>query len=555
MQLLFVHLVANLSGAVHKILLPVMKEIKDDWNSVKDDLNSLKNDLSSFNDAMKNFSVKVSNLENYQTQLASTFNSKLDSINASMREELRAIDSILEEHQTLTTSLAGLQSNVTSELTGLHITLRYNSQQLTLLSNDVDTLDSKLYLVNVSMREEHRAMECQLDEHQTQTTLELAGLQSNLTSELTGLHISLQSNIDQLTQLSTNVDTLDSKLDSVNASIRKGLTDSLLRTIEGQFEALITSKLAELWSNVTSELHTINSKLDSVNSSGLSITEDLTCIKQDLSSFNETMNGISDHVEEHNTRTTIELMNLDQNLQQNFTLQLKNLFDYIAVYTCGDTGGWRRVVYLDMAENTTNCPCGWQLTSYPKRACSRVSIGTLTCDSVTFPVSGRDYTRVCGRIIGYQVGHTDGFQAYNAGDGDVTTIDGAYVTGVSLTHGSPRQHIWTFAAGSTENDYTDYDACPCDATINITIPPFVGGDYFCESGVNSGNYEGFHPDDPLWDGQNCTASSTCCSFNNPPYFTKQLSSPTTDDLEARICSSWDGTAEDTPLELIELYVQ
>ena len=73
--------------------------------------------------------------------------------------------------------------------------------------------------------------------------------------------------------------------------------------------------------------------------------------------------------------------------------------------------------------------------------CGRVSTGHLTCDSVTFPVCGGDYTRVCGRIKAYQVGPTDAFEAYD--DGVVTTIDGAYVSGVSLTHGSPRQHIWT----------------------------------------------------------------------------------------------------------------
>ena len=59
--------------------------------------------------------------------------------------------------------------------------------------------------------------------------------------------------------------------------------------------------------------------------------------------------------------------------------------------------------------------------------------------------------------------------------------------------------------------------------------------------------QGFHPDDPLWDGQACTSTSTCCSFNNPPYFTKQLSSPTTDDIEARICQ-YDG-GDDSPIEL------
>ena len=267
-----------------------------------------------------------------------------------------------------------------------------------------------------------------------------------------------------------------------------------------------------------------------------SIKDELRCIKEDLSSLNETMNGISEDVEEHDTHTTTELMNLYEYLQTD-------------LYTCGGTGGWRRVVYLDMTDPNTTCPSGWQLTSFSKRTCGRVSTSRYTCDSVTFPFSGGNYTRVCGKIIGYQDGNTDGFEAYD--DGDVTTIDGAYVTGVSLTHGSPRQHIWTFAAGDGENNNDD-ETCPCDATINIAIPPFVGEDYFCESGVNSGSTGGFHPYDPLWDGQNCTATSTCCSFNCPPYFTKQLACPTTDDIEARMCFMDEHT---TPIEFIELYVQ
>ena len=228
-------------------------------------------------------------------------------------------------------------------------------------------------------------------------------------------------------------------------------------------------------------------------------------MKTNLSSLNETISQISENIEEHDTQTSIELMKL---------------------FTCG-SAGWRRVVYLDMTDSNTNCPSGWQLTSYSKRTCGKVSTGNYKCDSVTFPISGGGYTRVCGKIIAYQVDHIDAFEAYHAGT--VTTIDGAYVGGVSLTHGSPQQHIWTFAAGSYEEDYTDFDACPCDATINIT---FVGGDYFCESGVNSGSSTGgFHADDPLWDGQKCSVSSTCCSFNNPPHFTKQLPSPTIDDID------------------------
>ena len=475
-----------------------------------------------------------------------TLDSKLDAVNVSMRKELRAIESQLEKHQMLTTSeLTGLQNNVTSELAGLQTSLQYSTQQLTQLSTYVDTLDSKLDSVNASMREELRDIESQLEEHQTLTTLELTEIQKNMTSELAELNTSLLSSTQQLTHVSIDVDTHDSKLDSVNVSMREEL-----RAIESQLEehqTLTTSELAGLHSFLQSNTHTelteistkvdtLDSKLDSVNNSDILIKEDLSCMKEDLSSLSETMNRISEDVEEHDTHTTTELMNLYEYLQTE-------------LYICGDRGGWRRVVYLDMTDPNTNCPSGWQLTSFSKRTCGKVSTDHLTCDSVTFPVGGGDYTRVCGRIIAYQDDNTDGFEAYDVGQ--VTTIEGAYVTGVSLTHGSPRQHIWTFAAGDSENNNDD-ETCPCDATINIAIPPFVGGDYFCESGTNSINPSGFYPDDPLWDGQNCIATSTCCSFNRPPYFTKQLPSPTTDDIEARICSSDEDTA---PIEFIELYVQ
>ena len=69
------------------------------------------------------------------------------------------------------------------------------------------------------------------------------------------------------------------------------------------------------------------------------------------------------------------------------------------------------------------------------------------CVSV-FPVSGGAYNRVCGRVTAYQYSDTRGLWPYHGGH--ATTIDDPYVDGVSLTHGSPRQHIWTFVAGLSE---------------------------------------------------------------------------------------------------------
>ena len=49
--------------------------------------------------------------------------------------------------------------------------------------------------------------------------------------------------------------------------------------------------------------------------------------------------------------------------------------------------------------------------------------------------------------------------------------------------------------------------------------------------------------------------STCCSFNNPPWFCKELPQPTRDDIELRLCADQATSDEDTPLEVVEIYIQ
>ena len=359
----------------------------------------------------------------------------------------------------------------------------------------------------------------------------LAALRENITN--------IQQQIDSLTETANNhkqstdehTTRLWYLLTAVNTSMSEGLSAVNTSMSEGLSE--VKTELQEHSSQTASELagletnqETLDSKLDSLDT------------KQDTLS----------------STVTILTSELENTVLTNVTEELKKTADYILgqVYECGGSEGWRRVVYLNMTDPNTNCPSGWNLTSYSKRSCGGVSTSRLSCDSVFFPVSGGDYTSVCGSIRAYQYHRTDAFEAYHRGR--ATTIEGAYVAGVSLTHGSPRQHIWTFAAGNSEDNPTRDDACPCDASINITIPPFVGGDYFCESGINSG-YPSYrlYTEDPLWDGQGCSISSSCCSFNNPPYFTKQLPSPTSDPIEARLCRL--DSDDDSPVEFMELYVK
>ena len=280
------------------------------------------------------------------------------------------------------------------------------------------------------------------------------------------------------------------------------------------------------------DLGQLNHKLHQQNESILSVNEMVKQVADDTDTIQLTLL-------DHNALTAAKLTNIEELLQPEID------------YLCGGTGGWRRAVYLDMADPATDCPTGLKLTSYSKRTCGRDTDG---CNSAYFPISGGTYNQVCGRIKAYQFGWPSGL--YGTGN----TIDGQYFTGVALMHGTPRQHIWTFVAGAAENKQTQNAfLCPCD--INRTprpIPSFIGDDYFCEAAYQypvSFGQNVFHPDDPLWDGQGCHSSSTCCTFHGPPYFTKALSGSTTDNLELRMCGLYGPTNEDAPVELIELYVK
>ena len=225
--------------------------------------------------------------------------------------------------------------------------------------------------------------------------------------------------------------------------------------------------------------------------------------------------------------------------------------------TCGGVeGGWMKVTSLDMKEATNSCPSGLKTLTSPRRLCG-INTNGAGCSSAYLNVHGVNYSRVCGKIIGYQQKTPDAFGPYY--HNRALTIDQGYVDGISLTHGqNPRKHIWTFAAALHEVLQHPKFLCPCTNIHNhltIPIPPYVGNDYFCDTG-SSQNYEvRFYPDDPLWDGQGCGQLNTCCSFNNPPWFMKQLPASTHDNIEMRLCSDQSRPNEDIVFETLDLYVQ
>ena len=213
-----------------------------------------------------------------------------------------------------------------------------------------------------------------------------------------------------------------------------------------------------------------------------------------------------------------------------------------------------------MTNPNQQCPTNWRLITSPVRACGLLSTGR-TCDSTIFTSNGNSYSHVCGRIIGYQQGTTD---AFYPSIHSTHSLESTYIDGVSLTHGAAgsRQHIWSFVSAFSETCPDNNPRINCRCTNNnvnwpYQIPSFIGNNYFCDTGNPGPGFSltAVYSDDPLWDGQGCGPTSTCCELNNPPWFCTTLPQPTRDNIELRICS--DGNRfndEDVLVSLIDLHI-
>ena len=247
-----------------------------------------------------------------------------------------------------------------------------------------------------------------------------------------------------------------------------------------------------------------------------------------------------------------------QALQKNFSAKLSRFFasliDMQGTFTkCGIYNTcWTRVAHIDMTNPAAQCPSGLREVSNStinQRACGKnVSSG---CSSITFPIEEK-YSHVCGRVRGYQYYTPDAFYPSSG-----KTINDAYIDGISVTHGSPRRHLWSYAANYHEHYRGEFNSiCPCARpdpdNSRWYIPDFVGNDYYCESGFVSIAESRIAWEDPLWDGAGCvTPGNTCCQRHG--WFHKQVNQ-TSDSIEVRWCADSQRSDEDIFTELVEIWV-
>ena len=216
---------------------------------------------------------------------------------------------------------------------------------------------------------------------------------------------------------------------------------------------------------------------------------------------------------------------------------------------CGSGGGWTRLAYLDMSDATQNCPSGFGLYQVINiKACGRPATNIGSCVSVQFPSNGISYSQICGRVEGHSYISPD---AVNTEFGsNHSNINGDYVDGVSITRGSPRQHVWTLMAGHNNFGHNGRFSCPCVNSSSQVPQSFVGSHYFCEGAEGNWN-------DRLWDGKDCSSEETlCCSAAGLPWFHRDYGNTTTTDyIELRVCGDQGTGEEDAPVSYYEIYIK
>ena len=134
----------------------------------------------------------------------------------------------------------------------------------------------------------------------------------------------------------------------------------------------------------------------------------------------------------------------------------------------GHKGGWTVIAKFDTSKGDS-CPSGWtKITTpggSPKAVCR--SGDNVGCDSTVFSTYNITFNKICGQLKGYQRGNTVAF--YSSKHDTKKSIESYYVDGISITLGNPRKHVWTYAAGiSDDYDYPTYN-CPCAATPGLLL--------------------------------------------------------------------------------------
>ena len=317
----------------------------------------------------------------------------------------------------------------------------------------------------------------------------------------------------KIAKISSRVDKFDQKITETS-----GVASGIIRLLNTS-----TSQISLLKGNSNKKIYNVFQNLSELITNLKGVISDKVSNFHDMlnTSYSALANDIKSlHV--FDSCETVRMLNfpyfqpgfkIRSSSPNNFTVS--NCFTTISTTTCNNvTGKWRRVAYLNVT--SSNCPKSLQHDA-GESSCKICGAGP-KCSSVTYPSGGLSYSQVCGRIDVQYSGTPDGLEVFSSQRLPSISLDDNYVDGVSLTYGTcPRNHIWTFSAKSSNS-----------CTMRCSAWGFVNSDYSCMECINS-------------------------AFKQETFY-RNLTQPTTDDIEMRLCRDQWSSDEDVHITFVELFV-
>ena len=346
-----------------------------------------------------------------------------------------------------------------------------------------------------------------------------------LRTDIKNLSDTINQQVEYLNQNASNgIDNIDQQINIIRESLRElqysiALLSSSVGTLEGNF----TEQLNGVSNTSTAMLIILNNEIIEVimNSSDISVTI-INTLQDRLANGVQTL-----HIFDSCEAVSNFFIQLPSGMYQ-IRADNSSIIEYcsnIIAYSChGIPGRWKRIAYLINNTTPVECPMGFESINNRNvpALCKRNPTGA-RCFSITYSTNGNSYSQVCGTIHGSYFGDPDEFNSYTSirSKSAGTPLNGNYVDGISLTHGSMNEdHIWTLS--TIVNFATDpTDIC---SVCDDNKPSYVGMDYSCD--VVDECKSNCSPRQ-IWGIGQCIGNST---------FYKNLMQPTSDDIEMRVCT-------------------
>ena len=220
---------------------------------------------------------------------------------------------------------------------------------------------------------------------------------------------------------------------------------------------------------------------------------------------------------------------------KNFSTELSKIrASQMAIQECGIyNSSWRQIIHIDMTDYDHKARCPYNLcTEFNER------IGCYKGGCIGFKRNIEKYTRVCGRVSGYQLGDTRGFISAQNFTPDIN-VSTHYADGVLITGDNYREHLWSYVADTTKIN------CPCGGANLVPRPIF--NSYHCNVESTKIGW-----DNPLWDRCDAAKYNECCTDRKMHgWFYKNIDQ-SIDSIEVRWCAPKDGHIV---TDILQIWVQ